>query len=228
MKKLIIFDMGDTLVHNLNMNFDKSLQLVHNKYFSNQIDINLFLNYSIELLNDIFKERTAIEFKMIDYLRQIIDYFGLNINVSIDEIEEYFGLNSCEIEIIDDVINLLDYFKKKNYQLILLSNTSFSKNVVTKMLNGLEKYFSYIFVSSEYPFRKPSNYFFDIAISKSNNISKNDIYYIGNSLYYDVYGSNNAGIKSIWFNENKIINVDYKHSTYLEINNYKELIDMEF
>ena len=45
--------------------------------------------------------------------------------------------------IIDYIINLFNYFKKKKYQLILLSNTSFSKNVVTKMLNGLEKYFSY-------------------------------------------------------------------------------------
>ena len=78
------------------------------------------------------------------------------------------------------------------------------------MLGELNCFFDDIIVSSDYPFRKPNHYIFDLGVSKIK-MDKKDIYYIGNSFYYDVCGSNESGINSIWFNEKEDKPIDSRN-----------------
>ena len=227
MKKGILIDMGDTIVYNLNMDFKRGLNSLYDELNIVNVDRCDFVEYSMKLLSDIFNERKFIEFKMIDYIRFILEYYNINTDYLIEELEEIFAFNCCETKFIDGVLDFLFYLKEKKYPIILLSNTSFSKTVIKKMLGEMYKIFDDIIVSSDYPFRKPNHYIFDLGIAKLN-MDKKGIYYIGNSMYYDVYGSNEAGINSIWFNEKEGKKVDLGNFKYIEIKTYKQLIDMNF
>lgn len=226
MKKGIIFDMGDTLFYNKNISFKRAIERLYNN-IKNQEIINKeeFIDKSYNVLQEIFNNRKELEFKMIDYLLYIKTLFDIEFNESLENIEEQFAYDSCDYILIDNVIDILKYFKSKNYPMILLSNTSFSKNIIVKILGDLSNYFDEIFVSSDYPFRKPNKCFFELGINKLN-LAKRDIFYIGNDYNYDVLGSMNAGVNPIWFNENNI--EKNTENNVKVIRNYLSLIEENF
>lgn len=228
MHKTIIFDMGETLVHNIGMDFTKSLEYLFESSKHCNVKKDVFIEGGMKILNDIFNERKELEFKMIEYIKLLIDFYELVYDKTIEELEEDFAFKSCKIEFVENSLQILQYFKNKNYQLILLSNTSFSRNVVVKMLDKMVDFFEHIIVSSETVFRKPNKYIFELGIKLSKNSIEN-IYYIGNDYYYDVFGSSNSNINSIWFNEKKLEkNNKYNVKKYIEIRDFIELINMNF
>lgn len=228
MHKTIIFDMGETLVHNISMDFTKSLEYLFESSKHCNVKKDVFIEGGMKILNDIFNERKELEFKMIEYIKLLIDFYELVYDKTIEELEEDFAFKSCKIEFVENSLQILQYFKNKNYQLILLSNTSFSRNVVVKMLDKMVDFFEHIIVSSETVFRKPNKYIFELGIKLSKNSIEN-IYYIGNDYYYDVFGSSNSNINSIWFNEKKLEkNNKYNVKKYIEIRDFIELINMNF
>lgn len=228
MNKGILMDIGDTIIHNNNIDFKKSLSSLYD-YLSISFSKENFIEYSYNLLKNIFNERSIIEFKMIDFLFQLKNYFNFETEYSIEELEELFAKNCCTNSKVNDIEKFLLYIKNKGYKLIALSNTSFSRNVIYKMLDDLLVYFDDVIISSECVFRKPHKSIFEIGISKID-LPKQNIYYIGNNFFCDIYGSYNAGINSIWFNENGI-QKDFDEGLnikYFQISSYNELINNDF
>ena len=228
MKKAILIDMGDTLIHNINIDFTNAILYLYDVTKKCNVDKLHFVSESVNILNTIFNERKNLEFKMKEYIQLLIDLYNLEFDVDLNELEEGFAFNSCKMEIIDGVEDILQYFNNKKYPVILLSNTSFSKPVILKMLGKLSIYFEEIIVSSENVFRKPSEFFFKQGINKFKDNSK-EIYYIGNDFYHDIFGAYNAGIKPIWFKKygtkkDENLNV----GDYIEIESYYDLIYSDF
>ncbi len=229
MKKYILIDVGDTIIHNNNFDFKKALMSIYLLSKNCNVSEDIFINESFNVLNFIFNERKDIEFKMIEYLDFLIKRYELTLDISLERLEEIFLLNSSDISFVDNIEKLLQYFKSKKYEIIVLSNTSYSKRVVCKSLEKLLKYFNEIIVSSESFFRKPNKNFFELGINAFGLVNKDNIYYIGNDYYYDVYGAYNSGIKCIWFNEKNEKPIDYLNVTpYLIIKSYEELIEKDF
>ena len=227
MNQAILIDMGDTIIHNYDVDYSRALSLVYEKSNNKNVSKEQYINYSLKILENIFSSREYIEFKMIDYLKQIIDYFNMTFDISYSELELFFALNSCKIKYVNNIELFLKHIKNKGYKIMILSNTSFSKSVIVAMLGELVQYFDDIIVSSDYVFRKPHFSFFDIGISRIQ-FPKDKIYYIGNSYYFDVYGAYQAGIKCIWFNEDKESKDEVLEAIYQEINSYLELIEKDF
>ena len=69
MHKTIIFDMGETLVHNIDMDFTKSLEYLFKSSKHCNVKKNVFIEGGMKILNDIFNERKELEFKMIEYIK---------------------------------------------------------------------------------------------------------------------------------------------------------------
>lgn len=67
---------------------------------------------------------------------------------------------------------------------------------------GLEKYFTSVTVSGDYGFRKPDSRFYDIALKKMG-LSPEEVLYIGNDMYRDIYGAHEAGMKTVFFKSNQ-------------------------
>ncbi len=224
MNKGILIDIGGTIIHNNNINYEKALSILYDNLIIHATR-EVFVAYSYDLLMNIFNQRKLIEFKMYDYICYLKKYFKFDSVYSLEKLEEIFAENSCVISEVRDIRNLLAYFKNKQYKIIALSNTSFSRNVINKTLGELSIYLDEIIISSECIFRKPHKNIFELGIKKIA-LPKKDIYYIGNDFYCDIYGSYNAGINSVWFNEFSIKNNISKDNTitYLEIKSYVELI----
>lgn len=227
MNKAILIDMGDTIINNYEIDYSKGLSCVYDKAINPIISKEEYIKYGIGILENLFIVRKEIEFRMQDYLRQVNEYLNLKFDISYEKIEEIFAFNSSKVKLVSNIELFLKHLKQKQYQIIVLSNTSFSKNIIIKTLGELCQYFDDIIVSSDYSFRKPHFAFFNVGISRLN-VDKENIYYIGNSYYYDVYGSYNAGIKSIWFNEqNEMVDHTLK-CEYKEIKSYTQLIGEDF
>ncbi len=99
--------------------------------------------------------------------------------------------------------DILDYLKEK-YILCTASNASAmqQKNRLTKA--GFIDYFKHLFISEEIGEPKPSKKFFDACFDYLAPISKDEIIMIGDSLTADINGAHACGIKTCWYNHDKI------------------------
>lgn len=228
MCKGILIDMGDTLIHTKNMDFNKSYSMMYELSETKKCSKEDFLNYCKKFYEDIFATRKYLEVRLIDIIKLLTEMFHLSFKISLEDLEVKFALTCCDICKVDNVKNILKYFKSKRYKIVVLSNTCFSRRAIVTMLGDLNEYFDEVIASSEYAVRKPYESFFDLGISKFD-LDKRNIYYIGNDYYFDIYGSSRAGLKSIWLNELKIKKDEsLPVNEFIEISNYNELIDMEF
>lgn len=228
MNKGILIDMGDTLIHTNNMDFRKSFNYMYDLSKTCDCEKDYFLEYSYKVFKDIFYSRKYLEAKLIDFIRLLIETFNLSYDISLEELEVKFAFESCNITKVNNVKEVLEHFKSKNYKIVVLSNTCFSRKAIVAMLDDLNQYFDEVIASSEFMVRKPYEAFFELGISKFD-ISRDNIYYIGNDYYFDIYGSSRANLKSVWLNENnKEKNNNLKVSNYIEINDFIQLIEMDF
>ncbi|MBR1778435.1 MAG: HAD family hydrolase [Alphaproteobacteria bacterium] len=67
---------------------------------------------------------------------------------------------------------------------------------------GLAGFFDPLLISSDYGYRKPDSRLFKKALKKMN-LSADEVIFIGNDLYRDIYGANELEIKSIFFKSNQ-------------------------
>ncbi len=105
------------------------------------------------------------------------------------------SLSNC---LIDGAIDLLEYLKKK-YVLCIASNGTAYVQKGRLKITGIDRYIEKMFISDNIGFPKPSPKFFDYCMSDLEDISKDEIVMIGDSISADISGAINYGIKTIWF-----------------------------
>ena len=67
---------------------------------------------------------------------------------------------------------------------------------------GLEKFFQFTIVSSDYGFRKPEPKMYELALQKMNLLPE-EVIFVGNDMYRDIYGAHNIGMKTVFFRSNQ-------------------------
>ncbi len=87
---------------------------------------------------------------------------------------------------------------------------------------NIAKAVDYIFISQELGYYKPSAEFFQAAFDKVPDLKKEESVMVGDSLTSDIKGGINAGIKTVWYNPDKVENQsgvkpDYEISRLLEL-----------
>lgn len=70
-------------------------------------------------------------------------------------------------------------------------------------VSGLKELLDGVFISDEVGANKPDKEFFDRVFEKIGDYKKEEIVIIGDSLYSDIQGGNNAGIYSVLFDPGK-------------------------
>lgn len=228
MNKGILIDMGGTLIHTKNMDFTRSLNFIYDNAHSKGCTKEEYINYGLKLITDIFNKRKYIEVRLIDFIKLINETLHVKINYTLEDLEVLFAEKCSDISKVKDVDKVLKYFKNKGYKIVVLSNTCFSRRAIISLLGDLNQYFDEVIASSECMVRKPYEAFFELGISKFD-LKRDEIYYIGNDFYFDIYGSTRANLKSIWLNEdNKEYDKSLGARNFIIINNYQELIDKGF
>ena len=67
---------------------------------------------------------------------------------------------------------------------------------------GLDRFFTHTIVSSDYGFRKPEPEMYSMALQKMG-LSPQEVIFVGNDMYRDVYGAHEMGMKTVFFRSNQ-------------------------
>ena len=90
----------------------------------------------------------------------------------------------------------------KKYRLFLVSNGNPPVQYPRLESAGITHYFEKLFISMEIGHNKPTVEFFDHCFSQIPGFDKTKAIIVGDSLFSDIRGGINAGIKTCWVNPN--------------------------
>lgn len=99
------------------------------------------------------------------------------------------------------VQELLPHFKL-HYQLAAVSDGQSAWAVPELRRCQLDKFFSGVTVSGDLGFRKPDRRIFGMAL-KNLQLTAEEVIFVGNDMYRDIYGAHNAGMKTVFFKSNQ-------------------------
>ncbi len=224
--KNIIFDLFDTLIlfkpellpeikvngvvhHSTGLDVYSVFNIYYDEYsFEN------FYNY----FNDSYKKFQELknidnrEYHNSQRFHIMLDDMGLEYNSEIINNLVISHMDSLEKSMVFPKIHMdiLEYLKKKAYNLSILSNFDYSPtayNLLDKY--DITTYFDTILISDIFGWRKPDIKIFEYAI-KQNNLNRSNTVFIGDDMERDIKGAYNANIDSIYINLKNTDN-SFKH-----------------
>ena len=219
----VLFDLDDTLVNSKNAEYNaickfKNLYIEFNKV--EDVDFaKAWSKITMETYERYHSGEISFEELKIGRMKRLFSYYSIIISDedSKEKFKEYQNIYEKNWILFDDAKEVLEYLKNK-YKLVILSNGDGKQQRKKIEYTGLDKYFSYIVISSEVGYSKPEKEIFEIACKMVNSKPENCIM-IGDKYKVDIEGSLNAGMYGIWINRNK------EQSTYeFQIEELNELI----
>ncbi len=115
--------------------------------------------------------------------------------------EAYRAATRFRLELYPDVIKTLDTLKKE----FIMGAVSDGQSpwVVPELKRvGLKKYFDFIIASGDLGYRKPDPRLYRQALHKLN-VRPEEVVFVGNDMYRDVWGAHQAGMKTVFFKSNQ-------------------------
>lgn len=206
--KIILFDYAQTLLNEQNFNGIRGTEAVLKMAKKNpqKITADEMLKFDAKMNSEIGRynpravRKYLFEIHNHNFLRYLYDYFGLEFDVSFDEIETVFWDNATPCDLTVHIKELLNYLKDVGIRTAVVSNISYSENSLKRRINTFlpDNTFEFIMASSEYVFRKPHPFIFELALKKAN-VMADEAWFCGDDLVCDIEGASNLGIKTIWY-----------------------------
>lgn len=208
MKKVILFDLYDTVLKDVFFNFKIGMQWLYQTYFKKICVWEEFDTYA-ESFGNLYakrKEDNSEVHLMRDEIVKIFERFNVSLPEDLDELE-YNLMNQMQQEkLLDEVRETLVELHSKGISMYILSNSIFTGKATERLLAAFDilKYFNKVFASADYGIRKPHPGFFRMAVDEIRKdipgIQKEDILYVGNDYRTDVEGATGVGLDVVWYN----------------------------
>ena len=115
--------------------------------------------------------------------------------------ETFRSVSRFRLELYPGVKSTLDLLKPKFPMAALSDGQSVWARPELESV-GLSNYFSNVFVSSDFGYRKPDRRLFEAALS-AMRLPASEVIYIGNDMYRDVWGAHECGMKTVYFQSNQ-------------------------
>lgn len=125
------------------------------------------------------------------------------VDLFIKKIKKYeIELEKTALCLTPGIKEILEMLKNNNKKMIFISDMYFSIETIREFLNhfGLEKYFDAGFCSSQFMKKKMTGKLFDLVIEKEN-ISVQNMLFVGDNFYSDVEMTTSRGIDAIHIND---------------------------
>ena len=115
-----------------------------------------------------------------------------------DRFVQYLGEGHCFLPGAREAVQTL----AQQYRLFLVTNSSTQVQYGRLKSANITHYLEKIFVSQEIGFNKPDVEFFDRCFARIPGFDKTKAIIVGDSLFSDILGGINAGIRTCWVNPN--------------------------
>ena len=169
-------------------------------------------NYLISLLKGVSaQERNRMLMK---------DQFGhqLSNEIADQKTNDFLKLYKQNWIPFQDVIPCLEQLKSKRFNLGIICNGDYDRQVDKLHKLGVRNYFDVITISNKKGLAKPNKHIFLEACNEAD-IKPEQAYYIGDNLVYDAIASKNAGMNGVWINRKN-------RTTYDDLNVIHSLNDL--
>lgn len=220
--KVIIFDIGGTLIANNNFDFTRGIKYLYDEVIDTKESYEEFMKY-INSFYEVFQKRidSDIEINFYSYLNFITFSYPKKTPLTDEEIEKCFVSKIFDSIVFDGLTEFLDYLIDQNYELYVLSNTMFSTKEIKYELErvGLLKYFKEVVASGDHLFRKPSKHLFNMYLKHLEKYNVEDIAYVGNEYKNDIVTPRDLGMKCFLKG-----NCNQDIDGYHEFDNYQSLL----
>ena len=102
---------------------------------------------------------------------------------------------------------MLDYIGAHGIRSGVISNIMFSGAALTDRINRLlpRNRFEFVIASSEYVFRKPSRYLFELTLKKAG-LDASEVWFCGDNIQADIEGAAAIGIFPVWYTNRTVDN----------------------
>lgn len=224
-KKIVIFDLYDTVLMDDYFIFENGIKYLYETYFSDKCTFDELRKYAESFL-PLYEKRKIDQSEIClinDELPLVFDKYGVDLPEDIDGLE-YNVMNKMQkVFLTDDIKETLEELKKKDIKMYILSNSIFTGKAAEKLLEEFDilQYFEKVFSSADYKIRKPNKKFFEIALSYINR-DLDDIVYVGNDYNTDVEGATAIGLNTVWLN---IRHCEKKGNVEcIEVDDFKEIL----
>lgn len=122
-------------------------------------------------------------------------------------------------EVMAGAEDMLEYLSKK-YDLYIVSNSQYQRQVNRLKLAKLDHYFKDIFTSGKMNAVKPEYDFFEACFQAMGYPQKEEVALIGDSFTADIQGALNYGIMPVWLHQGKEDIDVIQVQTLAEVKNY--------
>ncbi len=222
--KAVLLDVDNTLLDfNLcakeatEKTYEKWGMAFHEEMFPAFLEVNQFLWEEIEKTHITKEELYQIRWKMI------FEKLGIDGPDSAEfdsAFRKYLGESAIPIE---GAYALLSYLSKK-YILCISSNASYKRQVNRLTNANMIGYIKHLFSSEKIGHLKPAKAFFDACLIAIGDVQPHEVVVIGDSLSADIAGGIGAGMRTIWYNHDKLaisdeIKADYVVNSLSDIHN---------
>ncbi|GAB6109488.1 HAD family hydrolase [Fusibacter bizertensis] len=223
--KAILFDLGDTIIQYSDFNPSRGNKELLKYYKNNNSELEEEINLlGLELSKsmNLRRDETNLEYTCQNFQRLLFALMNVELDLTPLEMEQIFNKHAYTRIIMPGLIAFLDFLKREEIRIAVLSNSSFSGEVLEGEMKvlSIREPFEFVVSTADYCLRKPDPRIFKVCLNKLN-LNSDEVWYVGNKLEYDVLGANNAGMQAIWlnrFNEENSFGYDCKI-----VRNYMEL-----
>ena len=102
--------------------------------------------------------------------------------------------------LIDGAKEICGYITSNNKKIYIVTNGILATQTARIEYSSIKEYISGFFVSEFVGYAKPHINYFDYVFAHIEQVQKDKIIIVGDSLAADIAGGNNAGVDSCWFN----------------------------
>lgn len=210
MKKpiMIAFDYGQTIIDEHPIDFVKGTAEVMkyarvNKFNKTPEEVQ---QVATLMKKELGNYTTGIEFgnygeiNNIAFQAYLYESQGIELSIPYEEAELIYWDSVSEGKPAPEIEELLAYLDEVGIRTAVLSNNAYGYESLASRIHRIlpNHHFEFIISTKDYLYRKPNKRIFDLMLMKAD-LKAEDVWYAGDSLINDVYGSRNAGLTPIWY-----------------------------
>lgn len=115
--------------------------------------------------------------------------------------EAYRGISRNRLQLYPGVLDVLNYLRPR-YKLAAISDAQSAWCLPEMRAVGIDGYFDAIIVSGDFGYRKPDLRLFTAALT-ALRVAPENLLFVGNDMFRDVYAAKQYGIKTVFFSSNQ-------------------------